>query len=202
LPAIDLYRKPVVKKMKKLILQVQISVDGYVAGPNGEMDWMTWNWDDGLKQYVNDLTDSVDTILLGRKMAGGFISHWTSVTNPEDPSFEFAKKMIDKPKVVFTKTLDKSEWDNSRLAKGDIAEEIKKVKSQDGTDIIVYGGAGFVSSLVMHNLIDEYHLFINPAVIGSGMTIFKDIEQRLNLQLVKATAFVCGILVVTYRPAQ
>ena len=189
--------------MKKLLLQVQISVDGYIAGPNGEMDWMTWNWDDELKQYVNDLTDSIDTILLGRKMAGGFISHWSNVlTTPEDPSFEFAKKMIDKPKVVFTKTLGTSEWDNTSLAKGDIAEEIKKVKSQDGTDIIVYGGAGFVSSLVTHNLIDEYHLFINPAVMGNGMAIFKDIEQRLNLQLVKSTAFACGIVVSTYRPAQ
>jgi dihydrofolate reductase len=185
--------------MRKLKLQVQMSVDGYVAGPNGEMDWMTWNWDDELKNYVNDLTDSVDTILLGRKMAGGFIAHWANtITMPDDPGFEFGNKMMDKPKFVFTKTLSDSEWENTSLAKGDIAEEVTQLKNQSGQDIIVYGGAGFVSSLVKHNLIDEYHLFINPAVIGDGMAIFKETEQRLNLELIKATQFECGIVVVTY----
>jgi dihydrofolate reductase len=187
--------------MRKLKLQVQISVDGFIAGPNGEMDWMTWNWDDKIKNYVNELTDSIDTIILGRKMAGGFIAHWTSaVSNPDDPSYRFAKKMVDMPKVVFTKTLEKSEWENTSLAKGNLADEIKKLKNLQGKDIIVYGGADFDSSLIKEKLIDELHLFVNPAVIGNGLTIFKNVSDKQNLQLVKATPFDCGIVVLHYEP--
>ncbi|MGZ4044119.1 MAG: dihydrofolate reductase family protein, partial [Bacteroidia bacterium] len=105
-----------IQKMRKLKLQMQISVDGFVAGLNGELDWMTWNWDDNLKNHVSDLTDSIDTILLGRKMAHGFINHWTdALNNPEDPNQPFAAKMVEAHKVVFTKTLNKSEWENTDL---------------------------------------------------------------------------------------
>jgi dihydrofolate reductase len=199
--------------MKKLKLQVQMSVDGYIAGPNGEMDWMTWDWDDQIKSYVNELTDSVDTILLGRKMTDGFISHWSSViTKPNDPSYAFAKKMMDIPKVVFSKTLNKSDpiaigWENTVLAKGDLADEVKKLKNQSrslsgGKDIIVYGGATFDSSLIKAGLIDEFHLFVNPAVIGNGLSIFKDINDKQKLQLIKAIPFDCGIVLLNYKNTQ
>jgi RibD C-terminal domain len=95
--------------LRKLKLQVQMSVDSYIAGPKGEMDWIISNWDDKLKKYVFELTEPVDTIVLGRKMTDGFISYWSDVmTKPYDPSYAFAKKMIETPKVVFTKTLKKS----------------------------------------------------------------------------------------------
>jgi len=187
--------------MRKLKLQMQLSVDGFVAGPNGEMDWMTWNWDDKIKDYVNALTDSIDCILLGGHMPGGFIPYWESVAaNAEDPQYEFGKKMVDTPKVVFTKTIEKSTWNNTVLAKGDITEEVNRLKAQSGKDIITYGGAGLASSLIKFNLIDEYHLFINPAIIGNGMAIFKEVSQKLNLKLVKAVPFECGIVVLCYRP--
>jgi len=188
--------------MRKLKLQVQLSIDGYVAGPNGEMDWLTWNWDDELKNYVSELTASMDTILLGRKMTDGFIAHFESIiSNPADPSYEFAKIMLDTPKVVFSKTLTESAWENTILATGDIVEEVNKLKDRPGKDIIVYGGAGFVSSLVKHNLIDEYHLFLNPVIVGNGLTIFKSVEQKIGLEVIKSTAFSCGIVVNTYRPS-
>ena len=102
--------------MRKLKLQVQLSVDSCIAGPNGEMDWMVWNWDDKLKKYVFELTHPVDTIILGRKMTDGFVSYWSDLLNkPDDPFYEFAKKMIETPKVVFTKTLKKSRWANTTL---------------------------------------------------------------------------------------
>ena len=123
--------------MRKLKLQVQISVDGFIAGPHGEMDWMTFNWDDELKQYVTDLTQPVDCILLGRRLAEGFIPHWTAVAaNPQNPEFTAGKKFTDTPKVVFTKTLDNSGWDNTVLAKGDLEDEITELREQDGKDII------------------------------------------------------------------
>lgn len=185
---------------RKLKLQVQISVDGFVAGLNGEMDWMTWDWDDELKDYGSKLTASVDTILLGRKMADGFISHWTNVvTNPKNPEFEFAKKMVDYPKVVFTKTLDKSVWANTELAKGNLVDEITKLKNGNGKDIIVYGGATFVSNLIKENLIEEFHLFVNPAAIGAGMSIFSKLVGKQNFKLIKSKGFDCGITLINYQ---
>ena len=187
--------------MRKLKLQVQMSVDGFVARPKGELDWMTWDWDDELKSYTKDLTDSFDSILLGRKMTDGFVSHWTNVVkSSKNPDYESAKIFVDTPKIVFSRTLDKSEWDNTEIAKGDYVQFINQLKEKPGKDIIVYGGAGFVSSLIGKNLIDEYHLFINPAAIGKGMTIFNTVDGNLNLKLVKSSAFDCGIVVNKYEP--
>ena len=181
--------------MRKLKLQVQMSVDGFIAGPNGEMDWMIWDWDDELKKYVTEITEPVDCIVLGRKLAQGFIPHWAS-----NPTEEGADKFNSTKKIVFTKTLDKSEWNNTILAKGDLADEITNLKKQDGKDIIAYGGATFVSALIKQGLIDEFHLFINPTAIGNGMTIFKEPDSRQNLTLVKSTSFDCGIVVLNYVP--
>src|SRR5215212_5283393 len=186
--------------LRKLKLQVQMSVDGYIAGPNGEMDWLVWNWDDKLKEYVNGLTESVDTILLGRKMTEGFISYWSDVmTKPDDPWYAFAKRMIEIPKVVFTKTLNKSQWVNTDIATGDLTYEVNKLKRREGKDIIVYGGASFDSSLIKAGLIDEFHLFVNPAAIGNGMTIFKDLNgMQKKFTLIKSIAFDCGIVLLHY----
>ena len=187
--------------MKKLKLQVQITVDGFVGGPNGELDWMTFNMDEQILDYINFITDASDTILMGRKMTDGFVNYWTGVLeDPESPEYAFARKMADYPKVVFTKTLEESAWPNTVLAKGDIVEEVNHLKNQQGKDLIVYGGAGFVSSLIKHNLIDEYHLFVNPVAIGGGMTIFSEFGGKFRLKQVDATPYECGITVHKYLP--
>ncbi len=184
--------------MRKLKLQVQVSVDGYIGGSGGELDWLTCPWDKPLEDYVTGLTASMDTILLGRKMAGGFIDHWTNVANnPQDPSHTFGKIMIDTPKVVFSKTLTRSDWANTVIANGDLSEEVNKLKNQSGKDIIVYGGASFDTALISAGLIDELHLFINHTAIGKGLPIF---SGKTSLQLVKATPFECGIVVLVYKP--
>jgi dihydrofolate reductase len=190
--------------LRKIKLQVQVTIDGYVARPNGELDWMVWNWDDKLKAHVNELHDPVGTILLGRKMTDGFVSHWEgAMARPEDPQFAFAKKMVETPKVVFTKTLAKSPWRNTVLAKGSLASEIDKLKRQNGgTDIIVYRGAGFVSSLIREGRIDEYHLFVNPVAIGNGMSIFKGLMESRKFVMKKAAPFACGIVALCYEPAK
>lgn len=187
--------------MKKLKLQVQMTVDGYIAGPNGEMDWITFNWDDALKEYVTELTESMDQIVLGRKLAQGFIPHWASVAqNPDHEEHLAGVKFTETPKVVFSKTLTASEWDNTVLATGDLVAEITRLKNQEGPDIIAYGGATFVSNLIKHNLIDEYHLFVNPAAIGHGLPIFQGLEDKQNMKLVKAIPFACGIVLLNYEP--
>src|SRR5438552_11680238 len=182
--------------MRKLKLHMNMSLDGYVARPNGELDWMTWDQDDKLIEFIHSLIDSSDTILLGRKMADGFVNHWENVVNnkPDSPDFLLAKKMVDTPKVVFTKTLDKSTWNNTTLAKGNLAEEIadlKKSRQGGSKDIIVYGGAGFVSSLIKEGLIDEYHLFVNPTAIGNGMTIFRSLDRTQKFSVIQPRFYSC-----------
>ncbi len=187
--------------MRKLKLQVQISVDGYIAGPNGEMDFMVWDWDDALKQYVGALTEPVDLIVLGRKLAEGFIPHWAAVAaNPKGPEVAAGRKFTDTPKIVFSRTLQQSAWDNTVLARGELADEITALKRREGGDIIAYGGATFVSALIRHGLIDEYHLLVNPTAIGRGKRIFDTIEGNLQLSLVRSISFDCGIVVLNYEP--
>lgn len=189
--------------MRKFKLQVQISVDGFIFGPNGEMDWITWNWGDDIKKYVSALTDSVDTIILGRKLAEGFIPHWQNVvSNPGNPEHKFGNEMIDRPKYVFSKTLNKSVWDNTTVINGDSVIEIKKLKGQSGKDIIVYGGAEFVSSLIKDELIDEFYLFINPVAIGKGKSIFDELSSKQTLSLVESKSFDCGINLLKYSTRQ
>ena len=186
--------------MRKLKLHVGMSIDGCIAGPNNEMDWIDFTWNEKLREYEDRLHEPVDTILLGRKMTNEFISYWSNVMNkPEDPEYKFAKKMMETPKIVFTKTLNKSEWPNTEIATGDLKDEITKLKSQEGGgDIIVYGGALFDSSLIKENLIDEYYLFVNPVAIGNGKTIFKDLKEIRKLSLIESITFDSGTVLLHY----
>jgi dihydrofolate reductase len=176
-----------------------MTIDGFVAGPNGELDWMTFEEDQKLSEFINELIDTSDTILLGRKMTDGFMNYWESVLKtPENPEYSFAEKMVNTPKVVFSKTLEKSVWTNTTLAKGDLVEEVNSLKRLDGKDILVYGGAEFVSNLIKENLIDEYNLFINPIAIGEGLSIFGNFGENKKLQLTKSQAYENGEVVNTY----
>jgi dihydrofolate reductase len=186
--------------MRKLKLQVQMTIDGFVTGQNGEMDWLCFPWSDDIISYVKDITSTVDTIVLGRKLAEGFIPHWENVfQNPDDPEHEGGVIYTTTPKVVFSKTITKSIWNNTDVANGDLVEEIAKLKNNDGRDIIAYGGGSFVSALIKNKLIDELHLFINPSAIGNGMPIFNELREKQNLILDQAKHFECGIVVLTYR---
>ena len=187
------------KARRKLKLHVHMSIDGCIAGPNDENDWIDFSWDEKLTEYEKRLHEPVDTILMGRKMVDEFISYWTEVMNkPDDPMYAFAKKMIETPKIVFTKTLTKSNWINTEIATGDLKDEVTKLKSQEGGDIIVYGGASFDSSLIKENLIDEFILLVNPVAIGNGKTIFKDLKEIRKLSLIESITFDTGIVLLHY----
>ncbi|CAL1517388.1 dihydrofolate reductase family protein [Chitinophaga sp. MM2321] len=185
--------------MRKVKLQMQMTINGYVAQPNGKSDWMTWNPDDELTSFMSSLLDTSDILLLGRKTAEGIIKYWedTSIENPTHP---FAKKIADIPKVVFTKTLGKSTWNNTNLAKGNLVEEIARFKKQDGKDILVFGGASFVSSLINEGLIDEYHFIVNPTAISNGMTIFNSLDRVLKFNPTQAKLYPGGKIVLSYEP--
>src|SRR6185295_189842 len=176
--------------MRKLKLQVQTTIDGFIAGPNGEMDWMNFNWGDDINNYVKNITEPIDCILLGRKLAQGFIPHWASLPPGEAGG---VNKMNNTHKVVFSKSLDQSSaevsgWRNTVLAKGDLVEEVNRLKKAKGSDMIAYGGGTFVSALIKNGLVDEFHLFVNPAAIGSGMPIFKTLDGKMDFKLVKSKA--------------
>jgi dihydrofolate reductase len=180
-----------------------MTIDGFIAGPNGEMDWMTLPWTDDINQYVQAIIDPVDSIVLGRKLAEGFIPYWADVAaNPNHPEVAAGQLFTAIPKIVFTQTLDQSPWDNTVLARGDLVETISNLKQQTGKEIYACGGATFVSSLIKHDLIDEYHLFVNPAAIGQGMTIFEGVGGKRPFKRVESRAFDCGIVVLCYRPEQ
>ncbi len=146
------------------------------------------------------MTEPVDTILLGRNLAEGFIPTWTSRLADPETADDSARKFVETPKVVFSRTLTETKWPNTDLVKGELVEEITRLKQETGQDIIAYGGAQFVSSLIAHNLIDEYHLFVNPVILGTGMPIFQEVKDKQNLALVKSPSFSCGIVVLYYKP--
>lgn len=197
--------------MRKLKLLMQLTVDGYVGGPDGDLDWRTWNYDDKLATFANNLRDSCDTILLGRKMADVFIPHFEETVNSlqvgngdkeRDKKFAYADRMVSMPKIVFSKTRSAIDGKNVSVENGDLVTAIKALKSKEGKDMIVYGGAGFVSSLVKEGLIDEYNFFVNPVMIGKGLRIFNQLEDRQKLSLVNAVPYECGIAVLTFKAGQ
>lgn len=185
--------------MRKLKIQIQISIDGYIAGINGEMDWMITKWDQELKKYVYNLTRPVDCILLGKNLASVFMETWKKRLDDPLLSDALARKINETSKIVFSNTLKEKSWKNTKILRGDFVEEISKLKQTKGRDIIVYGGATLVQSLVRSGLIDEYHLFINPVILGKGIPLFEGMEP-LNMKLVYSTSFDCGINVICYLP--
>lgn len=184
--------------MRKLKLQVQTSVDGYMAGPNGEMDWLARPWTDDINTYINNLMKPVDTILLGRKLAEGFIPAWAS--GPEGEEQASIDWMNNTPKVVVSNSLRESPWEGVEIVGGDLARVLDEIKARPGGDIIVYGGGTLVSGLIAEGLIDDLHLFVNPTAIGTGLPVFPSGEYQ-RLQLVEARSFACGMAAVHYRPS-
>jgi dihydrofolate reductase len=188
------------RKMKrKLKLQMQISVDGFVStGPDDDQTWVTWALDE-IYSDVLELLDSINTIIIGRKLAVDYIPFWQqTLTKPDHPMHGFAQRIVRAKKVVFTKTLDESVWDNTELAKGNLEDEINKLKSQNGKDVIVYGGSSFVSELIKQGLIDEFHFFVNPVALGKGIRIFDKLDNFLQLKLKRSKTYNCGINLLTY----
>ena len=192
--------------MRKLKLQIQITVDGFVAGPNGENDWvfLPGKQDpDALQQIIGfgaELATSCDTLLLGRKLAAsGFCQYWEDVADnqPNNPWQPLAQLIADHRKIAFSSTETTLAGRNLEVEKGDLATVVQELKNQPGKDILVYGGVNFVSSLISLNLIDEYYLVVNPIAIGSGLSIFK---ERKVLQLESSIAFKNGKVVNKYLP--
>jgi dihydrofolate reductase len=191
--------------MRKLKLQMQTTIDGFVAGPNGENDWVfiPGQDPDALKNIIGfgtELASGCDTLLIGRKLAAsGFCKYWEDVADnqPNNPWNNFARLITDHRKIAFSHSETTLPDRNLEVENGDLATAVQALKNQPGKDILVYGGVDFVSSLVSLNLIDEYYLIVNPVAIGAGLSIFK---ERKVLDLDSSTAFKHGKVINKYLP--
>jgi dihydrofolate reductase len=196
--------------MRKVIASTFVTLDGLMVGPNEEMDWVLDNLDGEMENDIADQLKSVDAILLGRVTYQIMANYWPTATaagtsvqrsqGVEDPII--TDRMNNLPKIVFSKTLQKVEWNNSRLVKENIADEVSKMKQQPGKDLVLFAGADIASTFIQLDLIDEYRIIVNPVVLGSGKPLFKDINNRLNLKLLKTKTFSCGNVILYYQPVK
>ena len=195
--------------MRRLILQMQTSVDGFVSAYGAEMQWQVWNWgpewswDARLRQDFNATFEQIDTILLSRKMAEeGYLDHWarTAEQHRGEPDWAFASRIGQVGKVVVTGKLSQARWPRTRIAAGPLAAEVTALKGQVGKDILCFGGTGFASALIENRLVDEVQLYVNPAAVGTGGTIFDSAVGGLLLDRVGSKAYDCGIVVNRYQP--
>jgi len=193
--------------MRKLKLQMQVSLDLFISGTESGMNWMIWpytgpwTWDEELKKYFTEVTASNDTILLGWDMAdGGYIDHWTNIANQKDNSQSvFAASVVAAHKHVFSRKKRQSRWDNTTTTTENLATEVLRLKELPGQDMISYGGATFANALARTGLIDEYHFIINPAILGKGISVFTKMDDILPLTPASAKVYPCGITVLIYR---
>jgi dihydrofolate reductase len=155
--------------------------------------------DEEFNEYANDLLSKVDTLLFGRVTYQLMADYWPSPSaTKDDPGI--ANKMNNLSKIVFSKTLQKVEWNNSRLVKENIAEEISTMKQQPGKDMVIFGSGSIVSTSMQLGLIDEYRIIVNPVVLGKGKPLFKDINDKHNLKLLKTKVLGSGVVILYYKP--
>ncbi|HMH31501.1 MAG TPA: dihydrofolate reductase family protein [Puia sp.] len=195
--------------MRKLIMKMSMSVDGFVSGASGENDWIFKTGDEESKAWAVGLCRTAGLHIMGSKTFEVMASYWPTATGP------FASPMNEIPKALFTKkgykgidpghttTAEQSpaaaSWPAARVFDGDLAEGIRELKAEPGKPILAHGGAGFMRSLTAAGLIDEYHLAIHPVALGSGLPIFTDLAIPLYLKLVDVKAFPGGVVAKTYR---
>jgi len=196
--------------MRKLVLKMSMSLDGFVAGPNGETDWMVRGRGPDSAAWVLETLSEAGIHAIGRRTYESMASYWPTSTD------QMATPMNEIPKAIFTRqeSLDlptgiaepvrspaTGGWVSPRIANGELAEEIRRLKEEPGKYILAQGGAGFARSLIQHGLVDEYRLVVHPVVLGRGLAIFDDLQLPMNLELVTTSAFRSGVVAQVYRAA-
>ena len=184
---------------KKLVVYNFTTLDGYFCGPNGELDWFALS--DDIADYVKELLNNTDTLLFGRKTYQQMAAFWPTETAHEQI---ITDQMNSLPKFVLSKTLTSVEWNNSRLLKGNIWEEVSDLKQElpdKDKDILILGSGNIVSALTQLGLVDEYHLVFHPVAIGKGRSMF-EIVKKLNLELLSVRPFAGGAVALHYKTIQ
>ena len=185
--------------MRKLIYSMSVSLDGFIAGPDGDFDWGAP--DEELHRFHNQRVREIGAHLLGRRLYETMLYWETADENPSaaEVELEFARIWKSIPQIVFSKTLEQVVG-NARLAGGSVAEEVEKLKEEPGKDLAV-GGAGLASTCIELGLVDEYQLFVYPVVVGGGTPFFPALEERIDLELVETRTFGSRVVYLRYRRA-
>lgn len=185
--------------MRKLVLFMHVSLDGFAADTKRGLDWISY--DSELQQYADGIVATVGSPVYGRVTYELMAGYWPTVlTNPNASENSKAHaQWVDKvPKIVFSKTMKKAEWNNTIVINDNIAEEINKLKQQPGKDLVIFGSPGLSHSFMELDLIDEYQLTLNPVLLGSGIPVYERIQNKTNLKLVKATPLKSGVVGLHY----
>jgi dihydrofolate reductase len=175
--------------MRQVVVTEFLSLDGVMEEPA----WTAPYWNDDIAKFKGSEQDTSDTLLLGRVTYQGFAAAWSQSTD------EGADYMNNVGKYVVSTTLDKVEWNNSTLIKDNIVEELTQLKQQDGQDILVYGSATLVQTLIGHDLVDRYRLLVYPVVVGKGKRLFKE-GTTATLKLLESQSFSSGVVALVYEP--
>jgi len=184
--------------MRKVFLFNMTTLDGFFEGPNQDISWH--NVDEEFNEFAIDQLNETGTLLFGRITYQGMASYWpTDAAIHDDP--EVAGLMNSLSKIVFSRTLDKPEWNNSRLVKNNVVEEVSKLKQQPGKDIAIFGSSDLAVTLAEQGLIDEYRIIVNPLFLGGGTPLLKGIKEKVNLKLLNARIFKAGNVLLYYAPA-
>jgi dihydrofolate reductase len=188
--------------MRKLVLFMHVSLDGFAADANGGLGWISY--DNELQQYADGIVATVGSPVYGRATYELMAGYWPTVLNDSNASErnKAHAQWVDKvTKIVFSKTMKAAAWNNTIVINDNIAEEIKKLKQQPGKDLVIFGSPSLAHSLMELDLIDEYQLTLNPILLGSGIPAFQDIQNKTNLKLVKATPLKSGVMGLHYTRA-
>lgn len=173
-----------------------LTLDGFFEGPKSwDIDWHEYVWGPELEQFAIDQSKSIGMLLFGRVTYEGMAAYWTTATG------EIADFMNSIPKVVFSRTLERAAWNNTRLVKANAEEEVARLKQQPGKDLYVFGSANLSSTLMRRGLIDEYCLGFNPLILGGGNPLFKPSPDRMRLKLLEAKPLKSGVVLLRYEPA-
>lgn len=184
--------------MRNVVLFMHISLDGFAAGPNGELEWISY--DQELEKYAEGIVNTVGAALYGR-VTYHLMEYWRTVLdNPSSTQHEIehARWIENIPKIVFSKTLEKVDWNNTRLIKDNIVEEVSKLKQQPGKDLVIFGSPSLAHAFMALDLIDEYQLTLNPVLLGSGIPIFEKIKSKRDLRLLEAKTLSSGVIGLHY----
>lgn len=186
--------------MRKLIVFNHVSLDGYFVDANGGMDWARPdNKDPEWSAFVAENASGDGTLVFGRTTYELMIRFWpTPIATKHDPVI--AERMNSMPKVVFSNTLEKVTWNNTKLVKGEVAAEVRKMKQEPGSGMVILGSGKLVAQLAQEGLIDEYQVVVNPVVLGKGRTMFDGVREKRNLKLTKSRTFRNGCVFLCYEP--
>lgn len=177
--------------MRKVILSMMVSVDGFIEGQDPAYNWH--NWDNEMAVYMMRFFKTVDTFIYGRKSYEAMIAYWPELND------EFASVMNQTKKMIFSRTLKDVTW-NSILISSNPTEEIQFLKKQEGKDMVLFAGADLAETFIKNGLIDEFRLIVNPVLLGSGKPLFKNLNKIYNLKLKETITFNCGNIILIYEP--